>query len=101
MGRERKRRRLVYGVVWILLIGIEVLIALFVHDEVIRPWSGCAGIPGPLCIGTRVFPYWDSDHAASSFFVLCTGGKSAIFSAGFPVALERKRFSPHAAGGHL
>lgn len=39
MRRERKRRRLVYGVVWILLIGIEALIALFVHDEGIRPYG--------------------------------------------------------------
>ena len=88
MRRERKRRRLVYGVVWILLIGIEALIALFVHDEVIRPYG--RDVLASLAL-----------HAASSFSVLCTGGKSAISSAGFPVTLGRKRFSPHAAGGHL
>lgn len=35
-----KRRRICFGTVFLILLGIEILIALFVHDSFIRPYAG-------------------------------------------------------------
>lgn len=38
--RVRNKNRIKYGVLFIILLVIEILIALFVHDEFIRPYVG-------------------------------------------------------------
>lgn len=37
---EKRKLRIKYGIAFIILFGIEVLIALFVHDTFIRPYIG-------------------------------------------------------------
>lgn len=34
------KRRIIYGVVFLILLALEVLIALYVHDKLIRPYIG-------------------------------------------------------------
>lgn len=34
------KRRIIYGVVFLILLVLEVLIALYVHDKLIRPYMG-------------------------------------------------------------
>lgn len=38
--RVRNKNRIKYGALFIMLLVIEILIALFVHDEFIRPYVG-------------------------------------------------------------
>lgn len=40
MDKNIKRKRMIYLLVTVILLGIEVLIALFVHDRFIRPYLG-------------------------------------------------------------
>lgn len=37
---SKKKKRLVYGIAMVVLFIIELLIALFVHDDFIRPYVG-------------------------------------------------------------
>lgn len=38
--KETKKARVIYLIIFLLLVFIEVLIALFVHDRIIRPYIG-------------------------------------------------------------
>lgn len=44
-----KKRRIIYGAVFVILFLIEVLIALFVHDGFIRPYFGDVLVTILLC----------------------------------------------------
>ncbi len=51
------KKRLIYGGIFILLVAVEVLIALFVRDSFIRPFGGDIIIIGVLyCFVRAVFP---------------------------------------------
>lgn len=39
-GRHNARKRLLYAAAFAVLLGIEVMIALFVHDKFVRPYLG-------------------------------------------------------------
>lgn len=39
-GRRAIRKRLLYAAAFAVLLGVEVLIALFVHDSFVRPYLG-------------------------------------------------------------
>lgn len=39
-GRHNARKRLLYATAFAVLLGIEVMIALFVHDKFVRPYLG-------------------------------------------------------------
>ena len=42
MTERDKKLRLLYGVAFLVLMVVETLIALYVHDKVIRPmWETC------------------------------------------------------------
>lgn len=49
------KKRLTYGIVFIVLLTAEVLIALFVHDRFIRPYVGDALVTVLLCCFLRIF----------------------------------------------
>ena len=40
IGRDTARKRLLYAAAFAALLGIEVVIALFVHDSFVRPYLG-------------------------------------------------------------
>lgn len=50
-----KRLRLTYFLIFILLVAVEVLIALFVHDDFVRPYIGDVIVTGVLCAFFRIF----------------------------------------------
>ncbi len=61
--------RLIYGVLSLLLLGIEVIIALFVRDALIRPYGGDVLVTLLLCCMARcVFPQKISWLPLSIFF---------------------------------
>ncbi|MDE6031460.1 MAG: DUF2809 domain-containing protein, partial [Oscillospiraceae bacterium] len=39
-ARDTTRKRLLYAAVFAVLFGVEVVIALFVHDRFVRPYLG-------------------------------------------------------------
>lgn len=39
-GRHNARKRLLYAAAFAVLLGVEVMIALFVHDRFVRPYLG-------------------------------------------------------------
>ena len=49
------KKRFIYGGIFILLVAVEVLIALFVKDKFIRPFGGDIIIIGVLYCFVRVF----------------------------------------------
>lgn len=41
MDKSRtKKLRIIYAILTVLLVGVEVIIALFVHDKFVRPYGG-------------------------------------------------------------
>lgn len=48
-------RRIIYGLSFLLLLGIEVLIALFVHDDFVRPYLGDVLAVGVVYGFVRIF----------------------------------------------
>ena len=50
-----KKRRMVYGACFCILLLIEVLIALYVRDRFIRPYVGDVLVTALLCCLCRVF----------------------------------------------
>ena len=55
--QEKAKARLLYGGMFMLLVGIEVLIALFVHDHFVRPYIGDVLVMGVLyCFVRILFP---------------------------------------------
>lgn len=50
-----KKLRLTYFLIFILLVAVEVLIALFVHDDFVRPYIGDIIVTGVLCAFFRIF----------------------------------------------
>lgn len=53
--QERNKKRINYAIVFLLLIVVEVMIALFVHDSFIRPYIGDVLVVIVLYAGIRVF----------------------------------------------
>lgn len=51
---EKRRKRINYGIAFAVLLVIEVLIALFVHDSLIRPYVGDALIVVVLYCAVRI-----------------------------------------------
>lgn len=53
----KNRRRLIYGILFFALLFVEILIALFLHDRVIRPYLGDVLVVVLLCCFVRtIFP---------------------------------------------
>ena len=50
-----KKLRLGYAIAFAVLLGIEILIALFVHDRFIRPYIGDVLVTVLLCCLCRIF----------------------------------------------
>ena len=48
-------RRIIYGLTFVLLLGVEVFIALFVHDNFVRPYLGDVLAVGVVYTFLRVF----------------------------------------------
>ncbi len=51
----KKKISLTYFLIFILLLATEVLIALFVHDDFVRPYIGDVLVTGVLCSFFRIF----------------------------------------------
>lgn len=49
------RNRLVYLVLFLVLVTVEVLIALFVHDSFVRPYVGDVIVVAVICCFLRIF----------------------------------------------
>lgn len=57
MSKFKNRRRWVYGALFLTLVIIEVLIALFVHDAFVRPYLGDVLVVVLICCFVRtIFP---------------------------------------------
>ena len=57
--REGLKIRLPYIVATVVLLGIEVLIGVFVHDDFVRPFVGDVLVTALLCtMGRIVLPRW-------------------------------------------
>jgi len=48
-------KRLVYLVLFLVLVSVEVLIALFVHDSFVRPYVGDVIVVAVICCFLRIF----------------------------------------------
>lgn len=53
-NQERKKLRIRYAIAFIVLLAIEVLIALFVHDRFIRPYIGDVLVVVVLYVAVRI-----------------------------------------------
>lgn len=53
--QERNKKRVNYAIVFLVLMVLEVIIALFVHDSFIRPYIGDILVVIVLYAGVRVF----------------------------------------------
>lgn len=53
--QERNKKRINYAIVFLVLMVLEVIIALFVHDSFIRPYIGDILVVIVLYAGVRVF----------------------------------------------
>lgn len=51
----KNKLRFIYFLILIILVTIEVLIALYVHDNIIRPYAGDVIVTGVLCSFFRIF----------------------------------------------
>lgn len=51
----KRKINLTYFLIFILLLTVEVLIALFVHDSFVRPYIGDVLVTGVLCAFFRIF----------------------------------------------
>ena len=57
--REGLKIRLPYIVATVVLLGIEVIIGAYVHDDFVRPFVGDALVTALLCaVGRIVLPRW-------------------------------------------
>ena len=54
-AKETTKIRIKYAVITLLLLEIEVLIALFVHDKFIRPYIGDVLVTVLICTFLRIF----------------------------------------------
>ena len=67
------KKRLLFLALTLFLIGVEVLIALYVHDRFIRPFFGDVLVAVLLCAAVRVIvpdrPLW----LPAGVFLFCTG----------------------------
>jgi len=54
-NQEKRKRRISYAIAFIILLVVEVLIALFVHDAFIRPYIGDILVVGVLYLAVRIF----------------------------------------------
>ena len=52
---KHKVQRLVYAVLFLILLVIEVLIALYVHDNIVRPYVGDILVTVLICAFLRIF----------------------------------------------
>ncbi|MBQ2903691.1 MAG: DUF2809 domain-containing protein [Clostridia bacterium] len=52
---KRNKSRLTYSIVFALLLAIEILIALFVHDSFVRPFVGDILVVVLICAFLRIF----------------------------------------------
>ena len=52
---KRNKSRLAYLIIFILLLTIEILIALFVHDSFVRPFVGDILVVVLICAFLRIF----------------------------------------------
>lgn len=55
MIKIKSRLRLIYGVLFFILLTIETLIALFVRDDFIRPYIGDMLVTVLICAFARIF----------------------------------------------
>ncbi len=53
--KSRTARRISYAAAFVILLAIEVLIALYVHDSFIRPYGGDILVTILLCCFARIF----------------------------------------------
>ena len=51
----KKRINLTYLLIFVLLLTAEILIAIFVHDDFVRPYIGDVLVTGVICSFFRVF----------------------------------------------
>ena len=51
----KKRINLTYLLIFVLLLTAEILIAIFVHDDFVRPYIGDVLVTGVICSLFRVF----------------------------------------------
>lgn len=57
MSIFKNRRRWIYGIVFFLLLAVEVIIALFVRDSFVRPYLGDVLVVVLICCAVRtIFP---------------------------------------------
>ena len=60
MKSKLLKKRLIFLAVFVFLFFVEVLIALYVHDDFIRPFVGDVLVTALLCaMGRIVFPKWN------------------------------------------
>jgi len=52
---EKNKKRTYYGIVFVVLLVVEVIIALFVHDSFVRPYMGDILAVIAIYTGVRVF----------------------------------------------
>lgn len=52
---QTSKKRLIYALIFILLVGVEVMIALFVHDRFIRPYVGDVIVVWVMYCFIRIF----------------------------------------------
>lgn len=50
-----KAKRLIYGLLFLILLATEVCIALFVHDDFVRPYFGDVLVTVLICAFCRIF----------------------------------------------
>lgn len=53
-NQEKRKLRIRYALAFVVLLGIEVLIALFVHDAFIRPYVGDVLVVAVLYVAVRI-----------------------------------------------
>lgn len=53
-SQKLKKRRILYAVIFLILLGLEVLIALYFHDNLIRPYVGDIIVVMVLYMAVRV-----------------------------------------------
>lgn len=50
-----KKHRLIYLIIFLLLLAAEIIIALFVHDSFVRPYVGDVLVVAVICAFLRIF----------------------------------------------
>ena len=72
-GKRKDKKRIVYFGIFLLLLIIEVLIALFVHDRFVRPYIGDVLVVMVLYFLVRVFLPEGCKWLPFIIFILATG----------------------------